>query len=510
MKPTKPKRLPGQNYATGHDIAGNAFVAGVTSSSDFPTTPGAYRSPTVSTTQGEVFVAKLDASGSAFSYSTLIGAGHVYAIAIDSAGSAYLTGHTNDATYPTVNPVQADLLGEVDAFVTKLDPTGSALVYSTYLGGTGDGLFWFVGDTGHGIAVDPEGNAYVSGQTDSPDFPTTIGARQPLYGGGSHDGFITKLDAAGSTIVYSTFLGGAAADGARSLALDALGRVTVAGFTQSVNFPTAQALQPQHASDNGDTDAFVARLDASGSQLLYSTYLGGNSSDVATGVAVDQAGNTYVIGTTLATDFPTVRPLGPSFADGAASEAFVTKLGPTGSSMLYSTYLGGDGVELGDAIAVEALGSAYVTGSTFAPSAFPTVNPFQPVSGGGIDAFVAKIADPCPEDVTSQLGVFGFPPVPIPFIPISVQWVILWNPTPDPIPGPLAFVMDDLQNAIFIGSPLTTRCAPFDGDPFTVVAAGSDGVLSPGEAAVAVLWFLKTGTGRIRYEAHVLAGLPTQ
>jgi Bacterial Ig-like domain (group 3)/Beta-propeller repeat len=317
------------------------------------------------------------------SYSTYLGGGGVDAgigIAVDAAGNAYVTGITTSADFPIENPLQpANAGGNSDVFVAKLNAAGSALVYSTYLGGVSD-------DVGRAIAVDAAGNAYVTGFTESTDFPTE-NPLQPANGGGIADAFVAKLNAAGSALVYSTYLGGGAEDTGEAIAVDAAGDAYVTGFTFSTDFPTESPLQP---ADGSELDAFVAKLNPTGSALVYSTYLGGNGDDLSYGVALDAAGDAYVAGVTESTDFPTENPLQPANG-GGNQDAFVAKLNPTGSALVYSTYLGGNGFDEGQAIAVDAAGDAYVTGFTESTD-FPTENPLQPANGGGgNDTFVVKL-----------------------------------------------------------------------------------------------------------------------
>jgi Tol biopolymer transport system component len=358
------------------DALGSAYVTGQTSSTDFPTGNPlqAYRGG------GDAFVAKLTPDGSALVYATYLGGSSSdrgFGIAVDALGSAYVTGQTSSTDFPTGNPLQAVFEGVYDAFVAKLTPDGSALAYATYLGGSS----W---DEGHGIAVDASGSAYVTGHTISRDFPTAR-PLQPVLGGG-YDAFVAKLTPDGSALVYSTYLGGSTSDeGGSGIAVDALGRAYVAGGTPSTDFPTASPLQPV---SGGGPDAFVAKLTPDGSALVYSTYLGGNGSDYSSGIAVDALGRAYVTGFTTSTDFPTANP--PQAVLGGPYDAFVAKLTPDGSALVYSTYLGGSGIDVGLGIAVDTLGSAYVSGETGSTD-FPTASPLQPVSGGGPDAFVAKL-----------------------------------------------------------------------------------------------------------------------
>ncbi len=382
-----------QGNAIAVDAAGNAYVTGSTASTNFPT---ASPLPGSSNRSKDVFVAKLNAAGSALIYSTYLGgsadeAG--FGIAVDASGNAYVTGYTESSNFPTASPLRATYSGLGDAFVAKLNATGSVLVYSTYLGGNN-------ADAAYGIAVDSSGNAYVTGITESTNFPTA----SPLQAGnsGERDAFVAKLSSAGS-FVYSTYLGGSGDDRGSAIAVDSTGNAYVAGYTESSNFPTAS---PLRASYSGLGDAFVAKLNAAGSALVYSTYLGGNDYDQAGGIAVDSSGNVYVTGFTYSGDFPTVSPLQLRLNQGVVidcfdgcPDSFVAKLNPAGSALVYSTYLGGYMNDIGSAIAVDSSGNAYVTGFTdstgfYQPDIlFPSVNPLQASSMGnsGTDAFVAKL-----------------------------------------------------------------------------------------------------------------------
>jgi hypothetical protein len=243
------------------------------------------------------------------------GADRGFGIAVDSAGNAYVTGWTHSHDFPTINALQTT----GGAFVAKLIADGSALVYSTYLGGS-----YF--DYGYGIAVDTAGNAYVTGNTGSPDFPT-VNALQPTLGGsGALNAFVAKLSADGSALVYSTYLGGSGTDSGNGIAVDAAGNAYVAGQTSSSDFPTANPLQPTLRSVSG-YDAFLAELSADGSALIFSTYLGGSGNDYAQhGIAVDAAGNAYVTGATSSPDFPTANPMQSSLH--GVQNAFVAKISP--------------------------------------------------------------------------------------------------------------------------------------------------------------------------------------
>jgi hypothetical protein len=367
----------GDDFGTGIavDSAGNAYVAGYTSSADFP-----IANPLQPTNHGgaDVFVAALDPTGSTLLYSTYLGGGSTdygSGIAVDSAGNAYVTGQTFSTDFPTANPLQPTNHGLGDAFVAALDPTGATLLYSSYLGGSGI-------DYGAGIAVDSAGNAYVTGNTYSTDFPTANPLQPTNHGG--YDAFVAVLDPTGATLRYSTYLGGSGIDVGNGIAVDSAGNAYVTGDTYSTDFPTASPLQPMIA---GQDDAFVSVLDPTGATLLYSTYLGGLSNDGGFAIAVDSASNAYVTGYTASTNFPTVNPVQP-MNHGDPYNAFVTAVDPTGSTLLYSTYLGGSAYDFARGIAVDSAGDAYVTGYTNSTE-FPTANPVQPTNHGGYDAFVA-------------------------------------------------------------------------------------------------------------------------
>ena len=361
------------------DASGNAYVTGGTGSSNFPTANALQ--PTLAG-RSNAFVTKINASGTALVYSTYLG-GNLedggFGIAVDASGNAYVTGVTGSTNFPTVNALQATLAGDFDAFVTKINATGSALVYSTYLGGN-------LGDVGSGIAVDASGNAYVTGVTGSTNFPTANALQSTL--GGSQNAFVTKINASGSALVYSTYLGGSGSNGdvGFGIVVDASGNAYVTGGTSSRNFPTANALQ---STLGGSSNAFVTKINASGSALVYSTYLGGGGVDHGYGIAVDASGNAYVSGFTSSTNFPTANALQSTL--GGSQNAFVTKINASGSALVYSTYLGGSAFDFGTDIAVDASGSVYVTGYSLSTN-FPTSNAPQPTLAGRSNAFVTKIS----------------------------------------------------------------------------------------------------------------------
>lgn len=388
--------LGGSGGERGNAIAvdgqGNVYVAGSTQSSDFPLlTPfqGTYGGGVL----GDAFVTKLNAAGTARVYSTYLGGNgsdHAHGIAVDAAGQAYVTGGTSSSNFPTVNPYQPERNStEQNAFVARLNATGTGLGYSTYLGGSGT-------DVGNGIAVDGAGSAYLVGTTSSPDFPVQ-GAVQPGFGGGATDAFVSRLSPAGNSLVYSTYLGGSGLEFGRGIAIrpgcasDCPAFVT--GASQSANYPTANAVQ---AAFGGVQDAFVTKLSANGGTRLYSTYLGGGGSDLGAAIAVDATDSAYVTGFSQSPTFPQQGAIQATLSGG--QDAFVTKLAPGGSSLVYSTFLGGSSLDQGNGIAVDIQGNAYVAGATRS-SNFPAVNAVQGTLVGGVcgpgtvcyDAFLTKV-----------------------------------------------------------------------------------------------------------------------
>lgn len=372
-----------QGFGIAVDAGGSAYITGRADSIDFPTTPGAF-APTHAGAN-DAFVTKLDPSGSALVYSTFLGGAEFeqgLAIRVDAAGRAYVTGQTQSADFPTTPGAHDPTFnGGTDAFATALDPTGSRLEYSTYLGTPSF-------DAGQGLAVDSLGHAVVVGFTDSPSFPTTPGAYDTGFNGGV-DTFVTKLDATGTTLLYSTYLGGAGTDLGHGAAVDPVGNAYVTGRTTSADFPTSPGAYD--VSYNGGSDAFVTKLDVSGSAVGYSTYLGGGMFDEATAIALDATGAAYVTGGTTAPDYP-VTPGAYDTMTNGRFDVFVTKLNPSGTSLVYSTFVGGSLFEIALAVAVDATGRAYVTGDTESTD-FPTTPTavYRSFNGGAGDAFLAVL-----------------------------------------------------------------------------------------------------------------------
>lgn len=410
------------------DAGGNAYVAGFTSSSDFPTAAPLQAVNRATINHGSnAFVAKLNAAGNALVYSTYLGGSGIQgalitgdsaaSIAVDGTGNAYVTGITMSRDFPTQGPFQAhneERAGNVTGFVAKLNTQGSALVYSSYLGGSSGNAVTGAYDCANGIAVDAGGNVYIAGQTSATDFPTAT-AFQPVNRAlgfaaapSGATAFLSKVNASGSALTYSTYLGGSILDAALAVAVDMLGDAYVSGFTYSSDFPTANALQPQNATAGHGANAFVTKFDPAGNGLIYSTYLGGSIDDQSNAITVDAAGNAYVAGSTYSDDFPVVDPLQAqnNAASHKANNVFISVLDPSGSTMEFSTYLGGSGTEgyiscpVGDnpcpvvyngdsavAIAVDGLGNLYVTGLSQSTD-FPLVSAFQTKPSG---IFVTKI-----------------------------------------------------------------------------------------------------------------------
>jgi hypothetical protein len=446
--------LGGSGQDEGHGIAvdsvGNAYVTGYTASTDFPTQSP--EQPANGGPNGDAFVAKLNPAGNALLYSTYLGGDNTdkgMGIAVDTSGDAYVTGLTFSSNFPTHNAMQPTNAGGDDAFVTKLSPAGNALVYSTYMGTSdndqengiavdssgnayvagqtqssasgssphllyaklnsdGSRAYEFTlsgngSDEATGIAVDGNGDAYITGDTSSTNL-STPGVVQPSLGG-STDAFVAEFDPTGGNELYLTYLGGGAQDFGQGIAIDSVGAAYITGVTNSTDFPTQNPMQPTNA---GGYDAFVTKLSPAGKSLVYSTYVGGSDTDNGMAIAVDSSGAAYVTGLTFSTNYPTKNA--EQLAPDGSGEAFVTKLAPAGDTLVYSTYLGGVGKDTGSGIAVDSAGDAFVAGTTMAPN-FPTVGAAQPACGDsavlclGGDGFVTKL----PFDTTPPASTNSIP-----------------------------------------------------------------------------------------------------
>lgn len=454
--------LGGSAGDDGADVAtdsfGSVFVTGFTQSADFPAVGTRNNSPAGG---ADVYVARFNPDGRGGSYSTYIGGSggeRGLAIALGTRGEAFVTGFTTSTDFPVVNAFQRTLAGGSDAFVFKLSEMGDDLEYSTYLGGSDDENSTPQFELSADIAVETTGSAVVIGHTQSKNFPVSRTALQFRFGGGTFDAFIVRFGPQGLVPVFATYLGGIGDDFGKGIALDQFGDVYFAGRTSSVDLPvSSNAVQPQF-SGTGGGDAFVGKLNAIGTSILYATYLGGRGDGAsfswASGITVDPAGNAYIVGATNAADFPVagnflVAPQGKTdafvakldrdatnllfstFVGGSENDratgvtldsgrnlyvvgwtestnfpqkspvqsgllgprdAFVTKLSADGRRVIYSTYVGGTGADIGQGIAALRNGKVYITGVTSSTD-FLSQNAFQPQAGGQGDAFLTKIID---------------------------------------------------------------------------------------------------------------------
>lgn len=366
------------------DGSGNVYVTG-RAGSNFPVTGSAYDA--VFNGTGDVFITKLNASGTALLYSTYLGGSALdegTGIAVDASGNALLTGYTESANFPTT-------MGTIGPYFH-----GIRDAFAAKLNAAGTGLLYstYLGginfDQAAGIAVDGLGNAYLTGMTASIDFPVTAGAFDQFFNGGSSDVFVTKLNPPGTLLLYSTFLGGTGEDAGKDIAADESGSAYVTGYASQGNFPvTAGSFDPNY--NGGYFDAFVTKFNAAGSSLVYSTFLGGSgSSDQARGIAVDAGGSAVVTGLTDSGNFPTTPSSYDKYFSGG-TDAFVSKLNSTGTKLLYSTYVGGSYRDEANGIAIDGLGNATVTGMTES-SNFPTTAGADDTRFNGVaDAFVTMI-----------------------------------------------------------------------------------------------------------------------
>lgn len=366
--------LGGSGEDVAYDVfvdASGIFIVGQTASSNFPVA-----TPFQAASRGtDAFITKLNLSGDALIYSTYLGGGgtdSARGLAVDAAGTVFVTGETKSADFPLVRPFQSSSRDR-DAFVVRLNNTGSALLSSTYLGGSS-------ADAGRAIAVDA-GGIYVTGGTESSDFPTR-NAIQAAKGGGSTDVFVTKLALDGNALVYSTYLGGAGGDEGLDINVDSSGNAYVSGLTGSNAFPVMNPLQRTRA---GLFDGFVSKLDASGAALVFSTYLGGTDQDEVEQVALGADGSLYLCGATRSTNFPTANPA--LAAHGGGDDVFAARLNPAGTQLLFSTFAGGSAAEFCEGLALDAAGGFWITGFTDSDN-FPVLNSFQ--TRRGRDAFIAR------------------------------------------------------------------------------------------------------------------------
>lgn len=384
-------------FAVTVDKDGNVIVAGQTSSRNFPITSGVVQSslskPLPRPIDGEIdgFITKLNPTGTALIFSTFLGgpdgSENIEGIDVDIEGNIYVAGTTNSLKYPATGgafqPVSRETGFIVDGFVSKLNSNGSALIYSTYLSGEDN-------DIVNGLAVDSVGNAYIVGRTQSKMFPTS-NALQPTASGSFMDGFVTKLNASGTGLIYSTYLGGANGQTfAFDVAVDATGNAYITGFTESATFPTTTgAFQ---TTIKGMADVFITKFNPGGNTLAYSTFLGSSSSENGLAIAIDEMGNAYVTGFVVNTnDFPvTPGVFQPGFG-GGFNDTFITKLNPTGTALVFSTFLGAGTNDEARGIAVDKVGNVVIAGLT--TGAYPTTrDAFQPSPRGNGDGFLSQLS----------------------------------------------------------------------------------------------------------------------
>ncbi len=400
-----------QANAIAVDSSGEAFITGYTSSPDFPAV-----SPLQAFLQGSrnIFVTELSADGSKLLYSTFFGGGaddEGRGIALDTSKNIYVTGFATSTNFPLLNSTRA-APALSDAFAVKILAGGSKLGYSVLLGGQGS-------DTGAGIAVNSAGDAYVTGSTSSTDFPV-VNPRQAFLRG-SQNAFLTELDPTGK-ILFSTFHGGGASDGAAAIALDSQGNAYIAGSATSPDFPLLDPIQTYR----GGKDIFLSKFSPGGT-LIYSTFLGGSADDSGTGVAVDTSGEVFITGQTISTDFPLLDQV-QGITGGV--NAFVEEINAAGSALVYSTILGGSSTDFGTAIALDSAGDAFITGSTDSPD-FLTKNAVLGYAGS-TDAFVSEISNPnqppsAPSLISPTNGQTGLGST------VTFSWSKSTDPDGDPI-----------------------------------------------------------------------------
>ena len=386
----------GADYGAGIavDKDGNAYVTGYTTSNQttFPVKVG----PDLTYNGGfyDAFVAKVNAAGTALVYAGYIGGSGTdvgSGIAVDSAGNAYVSGYTtsDQTTFPVKVGPSLTYSGGQDAFVAKVNPAGTGLVYAGYIGGAGT-------DYAHGIAVDKDGNAYVTGQTssDQTTFPVKVGPKLTYNGG--DDAFVAKVNAAGTGLVYAGYIGGSNEDQGYGIAVDGAGNAYVTGYTYSAQdtFPVTVGPYLTYPASGNAAAAFVAKVNAAGTALDYAGYIGGLEQNYATAIAVDKDGNAYVTGTTLSAQNSFPVKVGPSLTHNDGSyDAFVAKVNAAGTALVYCGYIGGSGTDVGYGIALDSAGNAYVVGITNSTEAtFPVKGgPDLTYNGGVYDAFVARV-----------------------------------------------------------------------------------------------------------------------
>ncbi len=364
-------------YAIAVDAGGDAYIAGMSTSTDYPVV-NAYQSSYSGSYYNGV-VSKLSADGSTLDFSTYVHGGNGYTeldgIAVNGSGNAYVAGYTSATNFPTVNPIQSSNPGGDDAVLFELSTSGSSLAYSTYLGGVNTDV------TGiNCLAIDAQGDAYLAVTTDSSGL-ATAGAAQTSYGAGANDDLVYKVNSAGSAIDWATYIGGNGDDESEGIALDGHDNVFLAGFSSSTNFPTVNAI---YGSKSGGYDGTLTEIAADGASFVYSTYIGGSSDDLLVGVAVDAEGDAYFGGYSESSNFPMVDATQGSYPGGSYDGVY-GEVGPAdGSSapqLLVSSYLGGTSYSGGSngtvvyGIALDRSFDLYLTGLTSASNFTSVLSP---------------------------------------------------------------------------------------------------------------------------------------
>lgn len=384
------------------DISGNSYITGCTNSSNFPTTPGAFQ--TNNNGSLDVFITKLNSAGTSLIYSTLLGSNNsdmANSISIDANENAYVAGRTESPDFPTTSGAfQTTSKGSVEGFVSIINPSGNSLVYSTFIGGSGD-------DTPNSIVVDNEGKAYITGSTGSSNYPVTTGALQSSLSG-SNDGFVTKINTSGSALVYSTYLGGTNFDWGSSIAIDMDEAAYITGNTNSTDYPTTSTAYMK-TYGGGSNDGFITKLNSAGNALVYSTFIGGNSTDYCEDIKIDSDKNAYVTGYTSSLNFPTTERAFQRTYGGERYDIFISTLNPTGNALGYSTYLGGNGMDEGFSLSIDGNKYIYVTGHTWASqtNSYPTTPGAFQSTCSYVDIVVSKLAISFPTPtlyLTSPVG----------------------------------------------------------------------------------------------------------
>lgn len=361
-----------EGHAVAADAAGNMYMTGVTYSTQANDADVLLRKITP---DGTAFVWNADLGGSSDDFGN--------GLAVDANGFVYVGGDTFSTDFPTApkgGAWQPNLAGDRNAFVLRIDPSATTLLFSTYFGGSVD-------DFCYSIAIDPQGSVYLTGSTDSPDLPTSSGAYQTVLKGNS-DVFVVKFDINGNA-QYSTFVGGGSDNEAWGITVDGNGNAYITGDTNSDSYP--QVNPPFQHSRHGGLDAFLTVVSSDGTQLLFSTFIGGGGDDSGSGIALDSTGSIYIVGTTASTDFPTTSGAYNTSYNGGTTDIFVVKFAPQAQSLTFATYLGSHGTDDGSAIAVDSHGTIYIAGDTNSDQYPVTGSAAQPNRGGGFDAVVSVL-----------------------------------------------------------------------------------------------------------------------